>query len=174
MTDEVMIQMKKLTRDHTLKIWEIAKTGDLDSLSVEDRRHAEVMIEHKDEYFNQFEIADLTYDHQYDPDTEENPFLHITFHVVVENQLEAKDPIEVYQFYNSMRKKRYPRHDIIHLIGAILSPFIFSTIQGNGPPDMELYKSLLKKYKNRRPEKIWALLDKDPDLDSIFQRLSPR
>ena len=169
MTDEAIMKMKKLTRDHTHKIWEIAKTGDLDSLTGEDKQYAKVMLEHKDEYFNQFEIADLTHDHQYDPDTEENPFLHITFHVVVENQLEAKDPIEVYQFYNSMRKKRYPRHDTIHLIGAILAPFIFNTIQGKGPPDMELYKLLLKKYKNRRPEKIWSLLDKNSDLDSMFQ-----
>lgn len=164
MTDEAIIQMKKLTRDHTHKIWEIAKTGDLDSLSGEDKRYAEVMIEHKEEYFNQFEMADLTYDHQYDPDTEENPFLHITFHLVVENQLEDKDPIEVYQFYNSMRKKKYPHHDTIHLIGAILSPFIFSTIQHKVPPDMALYKSLLKKYKNRKPEKIWTSLEKELDL----------
>ena len=169
MTDEITMEMKKLTRDHTQKIWEIAKTGDLDSLSGEAKRYAEVMLEHREEYFNQFEMADLTYDHEYDPDTEENPFLHITFHVVVENQLEARDPIEVYQFYNSMRKKRYPRHDTIHLIGAILAPFILYTIQGKGPPDMELYQSLLKKYKNRRPEKIWALLEKDPDLDSMLQ-----
>ena len=32
MTDEKMKQMKKLTRDHTHEIWEIAKTGDLDSM----------------------------------------------------------------------------------------------------------------------------------------------
>jgi hypothetical protein len=51
-------------------------------------------------------MADLTYDHLDVPETEENPFLHITFHVVVENQLSAKDPIEVHQFYNSMRKKK--------------------------------------------------------------------
>jgi len=81
------------------------------------------MLEHKDEYFNEFEMADLTYDYDYDPDTEQNPFLHIIFHVVVENQLADKDPIEVFQFYNSMRKKKYPRHDTIHLIGAMRACF---------------------------------------------------
>jgi hypothetical protein len=54
MTDEAITQMKKLTRDHTHKIWEIVKTGDLDSLSGEDKRYGEVMIGHKEEYFNQF------------------------------------------------------------------------------------------------------------------------
>ena len=87
-------------------IWEVAKTGDLDVLGAEERRIAEVMLEHQDEYFNQFEIADVLADHEYDPESETNPFLHVTFHAIVENQLEARDPIEVYQFYNTMRKKR--------------------------------------------------------------------
>ena len=95
------------------------------------------MLEHQDEYFNQFEMADLTHDHEYDVESDENPFLHITLHAAVERQLEAKDPIEVYQFYNSMRKKKYPRHDTIHLIGAILAPFVFGTLQHKTPADMK-------------------------------------
>jgi len=169
MTDEKINTMKKLTREHTHEIWQIAKSGELDILTGEDRRYAEAMLEHKDEYFNEFEMADLTYDYQYDPDTEENPFLHITFHVVVENQLADKDPIEVLQFYNSMRKKKYPHHDTIHLIGAILAPFVFGTLQNKTPADMKKYRSILKKYKDRKPERIWALLEKDSDLDSVFQ-----
>ena len=43
MTDETIIKMKKLTRDHTHKIWEIAKTGDLDSLTGEDKQYAKVI-----------------------------------------------------------------------------------------------------------------------------------
>ena len=31
-----------------------------------------------------------------DVDRESNPFLHIAIHAVVENQLEARDPIEAY------------------------------------------------------------------------------
>ena len=34
---------------------------------------------------------------------------------------------------------------------------------------MKKYRSILKKYKDRKPEKIWALLEKDSDLDSVFQ-----
>lgn len=90
----------------------------------EERRLAELMLEHQDEYFNQFEMADVLGDHQFDPESGTDPFLHITFHTIVENQLEAKDPIEVYQFYNSMRKKKVSHHDTIHLIGAILAPSV--------------------------------------------------
>ncbi len=54
--------------------------------------------------------------------------MNIKFHMVVENQLEVKDPIEVYQFDKAIRRQKYPHHDKIHLIGAILVPFIFSIL----------------------------------------------
>ncbi len=168
MTDEAIIQMKKLTRDHTRKIWEIAKTGDLDLLTGEDRRYAEVMLEHRDEYFNQFEMADLTYDHEFDVETEENPFLHIILHVIVGNQLEAKEPIEAYQFYNSMRRKKYSHHDTVHLIASILAPLIIVALQKGKAPDMGRYRVLLKKYKDKKPDKIWSSLDRD--LDPLFEK----
>jgi len=167
MTDETINTMKKLTREHTHEIWQIAKSGELDILTGETRRYAEAMLEHKDEYFNEFEMADLTYDYQYDPDTEENPFLHIIFHVVVENQLADKDPIEVLQFYNSMRKKKYPRHDTIHLIAAILAPLMLQVMQERKEFDLDIYKSLLKRYKNKQPSKIYDSMKKD--FDPLFQ-----
>ena len=69
------------------------------------------MIEHEDEFFNQFEVSDLLHDHEYDVDNEANPFLLISLHVVAETQLEIRDPIEVYQFYNAMRAKKCSHHD---------------------------------------------------------------
>ena len=80
-------------------------------------------------------------------------------HTVIENQLEARDPIEVFQFYNAMRKKKCSHHDTIHLIGAILMPLMFDTMKNLTPFDHKRYVSLLKKYKLRKPDKIWALLD---------------
>ncbi len=96
MEDKTVKKLKKLNRERIHSIWEIAKNGNLGILTGEERRYAEVMLEHEEEYFNQFEMADLTYEHQYDPGTDENPFLHIALHVVVEDQLEAGEPIEVY------------------------------------------------------------------------------
>ncbi|MDL1961753.1 MAG: DUF1841 family protein [Deltaproteobacteria bacterium] len=161
--DEMFSELRRLNREHMRMIWEIAKTGDLDVLEAEERQIAEVMLEHQDEYFNQFEMADVLGDHQYDPESETDPFLHITFHTIVENQLQARDPIEVYQFYNSMRKKKVSRHDTIHLIGAILAPLVVSSLQGRRAFDLEQYKSLLKKAKAKKPEKIMDWLEREPD-----------
>jgi len=152
--------LRKETRGHLHNLWEIAKAGNLDSLSGEDRWLAKVMLEHQDQYFNQFEMGDLTYDHEYDVDSEENPFLHIMLHSAIERQLEAKDPIEAFQFYNSMRKKKVSRHDAIHLIGVIFAPLMIKGMQQRKDFDIDKYISLLKKYKAKRPEKIYESLEK--------------
>jgi len=167
MTNGATKELRKLTRENLHTLWEIAKNGDLSGLSGEEKWLAKVMLEHQDEYFNQFEMADLTHDHEYDVESEENPFLHITLHAVVERQLEAKDPIEVYQFYNSMRKKKYPRHDTIHLIAAILAPLMLQVMQERKEFDLDIYKSLLKRYKNKQPSKIYDSMKKD--FDPLFQ-----
>ena len=161
MKNDSIKELRELTRKNLHALWEIAKNGNLDVLSGEQKWLAKVMLDHEDKYFNQFEMADLTYDHEYDVDSEENPFLHITLHTAVERQLEAKDPIEVYQFYNSMRKNKISHHDTIHLIVAILAPLMFNVMRQRKEFDLDKYKSLLKKYKNKRLRKIYESMEKD-------------
>jgi hypothetical protein len=129
MSDNDFKEKRKQNRERLLAIWEIAKTGDLESLAGEEKRFAEAMIQHKDQYSSHFENADQIYDREYDPKSEENPFLHIMLHSVVEGQLESKEPIEALQFFNSMRKKKVSRHDTIHLIGVILTPLMLNVMQ---------------------------------------------
>ena len=81
-------------------------------------------------------------------------------------QLEQKDPIEVVQFYNAMRKKKYSHHDAIHLVGQILICLIFDVINYQKPFDLDTYWKLLKKYKTRNPEKLMDSLENDPLLPS--------
>jgi hypothetical protein len=163
MADETSQELRKFSRERFHDIWEVAKTGDTDLLDEEDRLVAEIMMEHQDEFFSQFEMADLTHDHEFDAESETNPFLHITIHQIVENQLRNRDPIEVYQFYNAMRSRKALRHDIMHLIGAILTPLMFGTLREQRPFDLDRYTALLKKYKNRKPDKIWKALAMEAD-----------
>ena len=165
--DDERKELRRATQTHLHAIWQIAKTGDLSTLSGEQWWFAKVMIDHQDEYFNQFEMADITYDHEYDVDTEENPFLHIMLHSAVEQQLEAREPIEAYQFYNSMRTKKSSHHDTIHIIARILAPLMLQVMKERTAFDIGEYKSLLKKYKNKRPDKIHATLGSE--FDDIFE-----
>ncbi len=161
MANDKYKELRKMTRKHHHALWEIAKSGNLDGLSAEDKWLAKVMLEHRDKFFNQFEMADITYDYEYDVDSEVNPFLHITLHAAVERQLEAKDPIEAYQFYNSMRKRKVSHHDTIHYIAAILAPLMFHVMRQRKEFDLDKYKSLLKKCKNKRPSEIYESMEKD-------------
>lgn len=159
MKDQAFKLFRSANREHFHFLWEKARNNELDGLDEEDRRLAEAMLLHEDEFFNEFEFADVLHDREFDPDTDVNPFLHITIHTIVENQLAAKDPIEVFQFYNAMRKKKCSHHDTIHLVGALLVPLMFDTMKNQAPFDHDRYVSMLKKYKSRHPDKIWALLD---------------
>ena len=162
MDEEIRKLLRQVSRVEMHDLWQRAKEGDFEGLTDEEERIARIMLDHQDEFYNQFEFADLTYDHEYDPDTEYDPFLHIVIHSTVEAQLEQKEPIETLQFYNAIRKKKYSHHDIIHFIGQILICLIFDVMENKRPFNLELYRTLLKKYKTRNPEKFMELLENDP------------
>ncbi len=49
-------------------------------------------------------------------------------------------------------------HETVHLVGAVLAPMMFDVLKEQRVFDVDAYKDLLKKYKSRKPEKIWDLL----------------
>ena len=159
MNEDVFKVFRSANREHLHFLWEKAKNKDFDDLEDEDRRLAEAMRLHEDEFFNQFEFSDILSDREFDPDSESDPFLHIGFHAIVENQLAARDPLEVFQFYNAMRNRKCSHHETVHLIGAILVRPLFDTMKYQVPFDNDRYVALLKKYKSRKPDKVWAALD---------------
>lgn len=151
--------LKSFSRQQMHDLWQRAKNDDIEGLDEEGRHIVQALQLHADEYHNIFEFADVTEEREFDPDSEENPFLHISIHTVVTRQIEQRDPIEAFQFYNAMRKKKCSHHDALHLIGAILAPLMFHTLKTLLPFDNARYVSLLKKYKSRNPEKIWSLIE---------------
>jgi hypothetical protein len=72
-------------------------------------------------------------------------------HAIAETQMENRDPIEVYQFYNAMRKKKASHHEAVHVICAVLVPLIFKTLKEKEVFDLEEYRSQLKSYKHMKP-----------------------
>ncbi|MCK4788247.1 MAG: hypothetical protein KAV87_31185 [Desulfobacteraceae bacterium] len=74
MSDDVLKGLQSRSREKMHEIWQKAKNDELDDLSDEEKNLAQIMLDHEDEFFNQFELADKLKDHEYDPDTEANPF----------------------------------------------------------------------------------------------------
>ncbi len=164
MNDFVFEAFRRVNRETLHRIWQKARKGKSEGLTEEEQRLGKIMLQHSDEYFNQFEFADVTADREFEPGTEVNPFLHVTLHAVIEKQLEDRDPIEAFQFYNAMIKNKCPRHEAIHLLMTILLKFLFPMLKTQSSFPLNRYSELLKKYKSRKPNKIVGLLEEDPDL----------
>ncbi len=48
MEEDLRQELKRLTGERNRVVWEIAKTGDLSGLSAEDKKLAEIMLEHEE------------------------------------------------------------------------------------------------------------------------------
>jgi hypothetical protein len=155
---------RQVNRENLHRIWQKARKGKLEGLTEEEQRLGKVMLQHSNEYFNQFEFADVTAEREFAPGTEVNPFLHVTLHAVIEKQLEDRDPIEAFQFYNAMIKHKCTRHEAMHLLMAILVRFLFPMLKTQTPFPLNRYSELLKKYKSRKPDSIIKLLEDESDL----------
>lgn len=163
MTNSIFDALRQSNRQHFHHLWQKANKGELDGLTEEEQRLAKIMLAHSDEYFNQFEFADVLADHPFDPKSEVNPFLHITFHAVVEKQVEDRNPIEAFQFFNAMTRGKCTRHEAMHLLTTVLIKFLFPVLKEGVEFDLNGYRKLLKTYKSRNPEKIRRLLQDKPD-----------
>jgi len=163
MIDSIFEVLKELNRGHFYRIWRMAQNNELEELTEEEQRLGRIMLEHSDEYFNQFEFADVLANHDFDRESESNPFLHVVLHAAAEKQVEDRNPIEAFQFYNAMLRNKCTQHEAIHILSAILIKFLFPILKGRGKFSLNSYCKLLKKYKSRRPEKIFELLESEPD-----------
>jgi len=161
--DSTFEAFRQANREHLHDIWRRAQDGQLDGLSEEERRLAEIMLAHSDEYFNQFEFADVLADREFNPDNEVNPFMHVTLHALLEKQVKDHEPIEALQFHNAMLRNKCSAHEAIHLLMGILLKFLFPIFNKRSRFDLDGYRKLLKIYKTRKPDKIIALLDSEPD-----------
>ena len=151
--------LRGINRKHLYDIWKKAQSGELQGLTEEEQRLGKIMLDHSDEYFNQFEFADALADHEYDPETEANPFLHVTLHAIAEKQVQDRNPIEAFQFYNAMLRNKCSRHEAIHLLNIILVKFIFQILKEKKLFPLESYRKILKEYKSRNPKKINQLVE---------------
>jgi hypothetical protein len=161
--DSTFEAFRQANREHLHHIWRRAQSGQLDGLSEEERRLGEIMLAHSEEYFNQFEFADVLADREFNPESEVNPFMHVTLHAVLEKQVKDHEPIEALQFYNAMLRNKCTAHEAIHLLMAILLKFLFPIFKIRSRFDLDGYRKLLKIYKTRKPDKIMALLESEPD-----------
>lgn len=68
MIDSVFELFRKVNREHLHTIWRKAQNGCMEGLDEEEQRLANIMLDHSDEYFNQFEFADVLANREFGPE----------------------------------------------------------------------------------------------------------
>ncbi len=151
---------RMLFRRNIHRIWEMIQSGRREELSERDNDLAEILMEHE-EYGAHFEDADILDGREYAAGATFNPFLHISTHQMVEDQLLAESPAEAARFCEAMEGKGFPRHEAIHFIIMILLHVLFASASANRPFDAVRYKRLLEKCRDVQPSEIEKIIEDD-------------
>ena len=144
---------RKFFREKVHNIWVLLKSGSLDELSEKDAKLAAVILNHQ-EYRDHFENKDILDGREYEAGMTFNPFLHLSMHEMVEDQLSANSPIEAALFCETMEDQGLSRHDAIHFIIMILVRVIFDSASNRKSFDALRYKRLLTECRTIEPPEI--------------------
>ncbi len=80
-----------------------------------------------------------------EPGEDENPFLHVSMHELLEKQIASDDPPGTRAALDRLVAKGETRHDAIHTILRVLIHELYQMTQGQRSFDHEGYKNKLEK-----------------------------
>ena len=68
-----------------------------------------------------------------------NPRLHLAVHEVVANQLWDDDPPEAWQAAQRLLARGADRHDVLHMLGEVVTRHLHGALTGEAPVDLDAY-----------------------------------
>ena len=72
-----------------------------------------------------------------------NPGLHLTIHEIVAAQLAEDDPPEVWATAQRLRRLGYGRHEILHMLGAAMTPQLWAALHDQRAYDLDAHRAAL-------------------------------
>ncbi|MBV1774197.1 DUF1841 family protein [Burkholderiaceae bacterium DAT-1] len=106
---------------------------------------ASILAEHP-EYHAIFEHPDRTSEREYHPESgETNPFLHISMHLAMEEQLSIDQPAGVRALFEQLCVKTGNRHDAQHEMMDCLAEMIWHAQRNRTEPDANIYLGCLRR-----------------------------
>ncbi len=130
-------QARQFLFDAWVKFKQHSPLTDLEKIAVE------VMQMHP-EYHAILEAPERYMHQQYFPEMgETNPFLHLSLHLSVIEQISINQPIGIAQVYATLRKKHDDKHMAQHDVLECLAETIWQSQRNNAPLDSAHYLSLL-------------------------------
>lgn len=160
MTIDAEKLQRKLLRQNIHRIWSMAKSGMREELSEAENNLAEILMEHE-EYRDHFENTEILDGREYEAGAKFNPFLHISTHRMVEDQLLADSPVETAIFCEAMEAKGFSHHDAVHFVIMILLHVMHESALGHRPFDAKRYKRLLTKCQEVDPSEMEKVIEED-------------
>ena len=151
---------RKFFRQNVHRIWGMVKSGSRYELSDKDNNLAEILMDHE-EHSDHFENTDILDGREYESGMILNPFLHISTHQMVEDQLVSEKPVEAALLCESIEAKGYSRHEAIHVIIMILIHMIFNAYKNDKLFDEERYICLLVKCKKVKPSEMQGVVERE-------------
>lgn len=141
-------------------VWQMTKSGRRSELSDKDDQLADILLEHE-QYGGHFEDTRILDGGAYDKGMTFNPFLHISTHQMVEDQLSTDSPVEATLFCETMEDRGLSRHEAIHYIIMILLHVMHASASGKRPFDAARYRRLLSRCREVEPSEIDRVIEED-------------
>jgi hypothetical protein len=151
---------RKIFRENVHRIWMLAKEGRLQGLTEREKGLARILLDHQ-QYGSHFESTDILDGREYEAGAAFNPFLHISTHQMVEDQLSAEAPIETVLFCESLEERGLSRHDAIHFVIMILLHVLYTSASSGRPFNAARYKRLLEECRGVEPAQIEGIIEAD-------------
>lgn len=160
----VTVELQGIDKRMLKHVWDKMRRGD--DLEGQEVYIGRSMADHPD-WFPVFETIGLLEGDDTLPDGE-NPFVHLTFHVMVGSQIFNRNPKEAEVFYRLRLRKGDEPHDIIHMMINVYQRHLAWAVQqakqqgpdggGSVSIDMKAYAKTLRSLQNLRTDKLWQRL----------------
>lgn len=135
-------QARQLFFDTWQKYRQQEKLTDMEALALE------VILLHP-EYQDVLENIEHFRDKDYLPEMgDTNPFLHMSMHLAIKEQLSIDQPIGIRQRYAQLLNKMADEHDATHQIMECLAEMIWQAQRNQSAPDAQIYFDCLDKRIN--------------------------
>ena len=109
----------------------------------------EVMLEHP-EYRPALEDSERFREREYFPELgETNPFLHMSLHLALEEQLSIDQPAGIRAQLKALRLRTGNRHDALHEALECLAEMLWRSQRDNAPPDAAAYLECIARRAGR-------------------------
>ena len=129
-------------RDFFFETWRKYRAGE--PLAGLEAIVLDVVLAHP-EYHAALEDPDRFRERDYSPELgEPNPFLHLSMHLAIEEQLSVDQPIGVAGSFAALAARRGDRHEAMHDAMECLGEMVWRSQRDRAPPDATAYIECLK------------------------------